>query len=838
MFFIIFTTNSTLLAKKKSIEYKRFLKFQRLEIPLGKKSSVIVIPKNKINAVDLRITKPPKNISTILKNTIKKGIVVKKYLKMQFSKGIIVRIFIVPGQISTFFNKDSETGVFTIDLGIRKNYKIEMGGNSVDVRLSAMSINNYVEKEKVAASLLFQIYNFYNVTNTKLPFISRNMNIEASYPFFKGKSNDVKMINEAVTAFNNKKLKKSEELITKLKKEYKKSPVFSIIPFLKADIQKVRLEKEKEVLPVKYLVLYVKYRNAAAIYPKSPLTPRAYFMMGNIYYKLGMYPEGARDYQVVVERYKNSEYYNLSLLRYAEYLVKTKKYSKAITLLKKMGKPNNKYELAVQKGLFGICYVFENKNKEGFEILKDLIKGMQLQNLNVAFLMTAGELMLLNSKFDDAKKFYEEIVKRKVKSQFHSIAAFRLGDAWLAQGNLKTALKYYERAMNRYAFDEGGRLARLQAEEIGYYSMQSKPPFSTYYKALNQAKTNFEYSTIIMKLALKFLRLKQYENSINLMSLLIEKFPVSMTNPKAKEIARKVIEKDIIQLYRKNKFAVIVNSFEMIPEYMTSVKNLPQVLIYLGKSFNRIAMYKVSAEVFNNLLRINDNESPYIRSAGVLNLIDNYIQDENGEKAKMAIDYYKDIMMADKNSYPVFVRLQGDYYKEIEKNDKKALKFYKKALALEPYAINKLIISSKIAESFFVTGNYKKSLEYGEPLFKQFEHFPESYYFLKQSAVYYLMSLVLLNKFNTFKTKYSKMANYIPDDIKELFDIMLVFDNLKNKKYKTAEQILKSKKFKSLKNIKTVALKLLKTDKSLQKKESKLQKSIQEMNKRIDVFKN
>ncbi len=798
--------------------YKTFDAFQRVSMPLSQKSTVSLTDSKKAKYIDIEIKNAPPKIEELISAGIKKGEVIENIAARRAGDIVMVRIFVRSENFSYFYGLDPKSGQFVLDIGQKREAPVS--DEKHDINLSKIYIDMFMIEDKVKVSLLAHTYNFYFIAGNKLPFISPPMDLNAEYPFLQGTDKDIRIYNSAAEAFNKKEFEKAEKILNSLYSDFKKTPVFSISDFMKYDIERSKLKKEKDVPNYKWMELYHLYRIGAATYPKSYMAAWGYVMMGEIAYRLKMFPEGARDFKVVVDRYGTSEYRNIATIRSAEYLLYQKRFAEALKLLATIGEPNNDYEKATIGTLLGLAYIFNGNEEAGVKLFEDVIN-KPIGTLHDAVLMTSAEILLINRKTDAARKFYEAILKNYPSSKFVSVANFRMGDTYLIEGNIKKALEQYQKTLNSFRDYEGGRLSRLQISEIEFFTRKEEPDLEMYLRSLKSAETDFELSVLFFKLAMKFYRMGEIENSVNMLAILIEKWPMSLASTIAKNVSYSILSHAVKDLYAKEKFASVVNIFQMIPDFMTKAPDIADIMILLGKSFSRLTLYDSAAKVFNEVLRTQQGEEAFLKSVAILNLLDNYIQDGDRLRARMTIEYYNDFMAFMKELYPVFLRLKGDFFMKIEKNPDKAVELYKESLKIEPYDINKLILASRISEIYYAKNDYEEAANYAYPVFDQFKEFYKTYDFFEYTTAQYLMSLVLNKKNEKFFSDYRVVAPYLTPEIKEGFDLLSAFMLIEENKLTKAGEILKGK-FTTLKPLAETAKSLITNRQNTIKKEEEL----------------
>ncbi len=791
------------------------------------------VPKGRY--VDITVTNPPKNFTAQVRENVIPGTVVERYALRRIRGGYLLRVFVKPTEILTFHGMDRKTGSFIFDVGKKRIFKIKSDAERAEIRLDRFHIPMFMIEDKVQASLIAHTNNFYFLDAKGVPFMTPAITYNAEFPFLEGGDKDIRLYNSAAKALNGRDLRTAEKFLDVLYEEYERTPVFAISDFLRNDILRRDFIAKEDVDPSRWLDLYIKYRTAVATYPTSYMSPWGYLMMGEIMYRLGMLPEGSRDFKTVIDRYPDSEHRNMAIVRYAEYLFMAGRYEEARKNLAKMIRPFTQHEQVSRLMLLGLVNVFDGKEQTAIRYFR-LATREPLDTLTETHLMTAGEMMLINRVYEAARVFYRALIRHHPKSELVSAASFRIGDTHLAAGDIKDALTSYQETLNYYRNREGGRLAKLQIEEIKRFSEGEEPKMKLYYRALKSAKTDFENSVILFKMAMKFYRDGQIENSVNLLAVVIERWPLSVTSSIAKRVSREILSRAAKDLYNREKYAAIINLFNMIPEFMVEMPDIVDISILFGKSLNRMTLYESATKVFNQVIRMNEEEDPFIQSIAVLNLLDNYIQMGNFERANMTIDYYNDFMREVPAVYPVFLRLQGDYHAKKDKDKTRALEFYMNALEREPYKLNKLIISSRISTLFYGSGDYRGSEEYGKPVFQSFKKETNGYDFMRNGSVNYLVSLFMNGKRKEFLSRYDQTRKLFDAEIREGLDMLSVFSHLSVGSVKKAEEILASGKFENFEPLKKAAQTLINNQNEISAREKEVVRVLRDYVKKLSWY--
>jgi len=834
--FIILISFTLLVGEESEnlFQYRQFETFQRIHLTLSKDSVVDITENKEGKFIEVTIEKFPGSPSSALQTAIKKGEVVEKFSWTKKGGKVVVKIFVKPEKFMNFHGFNRVTGELVLDVGKEKNYTIVTDKNRTDIKLSKLYIDSFSEEKDIKSSLIIHTFNYYFSRELSLPLLRPSIERSTIYPFLDGADRDIELYNRALRAYMDKAFTVAEKNLGILANEYLKTPVFAVADFLEIDMKRDKMIESGKFESHNLLDLYYQYRIAVAIYPNSYMTPWGYFMMGELLYKLEMLPEGANAFRQVIERYPDSNLYNLAILKHSEYLMQAKKYKDVIELLSKMDMSENSEEITGKNALMGICYILIGEEKSGFAFIEKIKKGEALMNFDDNLLMTAGELMLVNKKYETARKFYTEILENHKESPYVSAASFRIGDTYLATGSSKAAVTKYQETLNNFRSKEGGRLSRLQIYEVENHRSEEEFPFEIYFDAMKRAKTNFEYSVILFKMSMKYYRSGNIANAVQTLALLIEKFPRSLSSRVATNISYDIFRNSIRELYRKDNFVSIVNFFQMIPEFMIDMPDIINMFVILGKSFNRISLYDSSAKVFNEILRTDEGDEPVLKSISVLNLFDNYILAENRLKAEMTMDYYSDFMQNVDTVYPVFLRLQGDYYDKLGEDSVKALEYYKKALDAEPYPVNKLIISLRIAEIYFREKNTEKAIIYSRPVYNQFKVHSGMFDFLERGAFIYTMSYLMRDDRENFRKSYDAVHKNMHDETKESFELYSALILVSDGKMKEADKKLESAKFKTLAKMAEGVRKKIKESLGFESEAKRVEESLSDYVKQVE----
>lgn len=813
--------------------------FQRIQLNLRPQSEVTVKSSSIDRYIELSIRYLPENIEETVKNGIKPGMIVEKYESQSKNGFFLIKIFVKAEELDTFYGIDKATGIFVLDMGEKNKITAKSKMENIDdkpLKIQADLIN----KDIVKASLLFQSHNFYFTGQADKAFINLPVNYNTEYPAVKGDHPDAVLYNYAAGAMNTGEYDTAEQHISTLYKTYLRAPAFAMSDFLKADLERHRLlERENGKQKPKrreWVALYNRFRAAVSANPDSYLAPWGYLNMGEINYRLGMIPEGSRDFYVVIERYPQSEYRNMATLRYAEFLLSKREYENCVNILTEIKHENNEYEIFSKNTMIGLATKMLGRGKESLEFFGKIKEDADLTTLSDSLLMNAGESLIISGNYAHARDFYIVIEKRNKKNNYTGMAKLRIADTHLAEGNIQKALDEYGETQNDYPNKEAGRLAQFQIKEIESYMRGKELDLQEYFEAIRKAKTNFEYSVFLFKLAIKMYRSNELANSVETLATLIEKFPDSIAGDMARETSYTIFKTGVEKLYSQEKYEDIVNVWQMIPEFMIKHPDIRYLLMLLGKSFNSLYLYDSATKVFDEILKLKGNDAFY-KYVAVLNLIDNYINLKEGVKAGMAINYYNVFMKDSSDFYPVFLRLEGEYYEKLKSDTAAAIIDYKKAIELEPYDSNKLILSSKIASIYYDKNDFKNALKYSSPVFAQFKKFPQSYFFLEYGSVVYLMSLIMENRMDEFQVEYAKTIQSFDPDIREKFDIVSMFDFIEKNSLDKAGKMIGNKKFNKMQPFMEDAKNLLSKKETLKKKESDFMDTFKEYLSKIKWYK-
>ncbi|MFO7734960.1 MAG: hypothetical protein R6W70_01960, partial [bacterium] len=353
-----------------------------------------------------------------------------------------------------------------------------------------------------------------------------------------------------------------------------------------------------------------------------------------------------------------------------------------------------------------------------------------------------------------------------------SLASLRKSDINFLKNSAQEALMLYRKTAEKYSGTPGGRLAELQVKELRYLVMDEETDKKIYYNALKNSRDEFENAVVLYKLAIHHKNSEDYVSALSLAGILLERYCNGVVFSESVKFFNNLLYDGFEKLYKNGNFEDIVNIANMVPECISKHPRKSRMFMIAGKSFSRMGMFSAASIMYNNILESDISRDDFYRSVAVLNLFDIYIKEEMKERARLTLEYYKDSVRKSKDVYPLFLRLSGDYYHKLEKNSEKALGLYKKALAREPYSINRYIISLKIGKIYFDNEKYSEVLRYTAPLYDQFETMPTNFSFLAQGVEYYLLSLLLTDRFGEFADRYEKVRHKMPALSESFFNLI------------------------------------------------------------------
>lgn len=494
--------------------------------------------------------------------------------------------------------------------------------------------------------------------------------------------------------------------------------------------------------------------------------------MGELEFMLNMYGEAIRDFSVILKQFPDSEISEIAKLRMAEfYLMKNNLPAVFNHLAKK--------EKEEEKGLDAeilrlITNQISEKRGEIVEVPSYILNKSDRELIEVSrLLFPLGEILLAGGKLNEAERIFNILEKSsRTEDEIKSLVSLRKGDISFLKDSAQEALMLYRKTAEDYSDTPGGRLAELQVKELKYLVMGEENDKKIYYDALKNGRNEFEIATVLYKLAMYHKTNDNYLSALSLAAILLEKYCNAVVFPESVNFFNKLLYNGFEKLYKNGSFEDIVNIANMIPECISRHPRKSRMFMIAGKSFSRMGMFSAASVMYNNILDSDISRNDFYLSVAVLNLFDIYIKEGMTERARLTMEYYKDSAGKSKDVYPLFLRLSGDYYYQLEENNKKALNFYKKALSMDPYSINRYIISLKIGKIYFNNEKYSDVLRYTAPLYRQFEIMPTNYSFLGKGVEYYLLSLLLTDRFREFTRRYEKVRHKMPALSESFFNLI------------------------------------------------------------------
>lgn len=843
--FVLFTTASfPLFAINKStsmqINTKKRHSFQRIVLSLKKKTK-IYINENKDNGyIDLEIENIPGTFLSEIKKKIVKGNIVSSYKLLKKNKRYAVRIFIIPKDFVSFYAIDKINGTLILDIGSNKVDRKTEDEPENKAALARFYIDTFLSEDNVLGSLLAHTHNFYFVKKPLFPLLKKMYDQRIEYPEINGSDSDIVFYNEAVKAYTNKDIVLTEEALDKLYTSYERTPVFRLSDFLKADLYREKLLQKDSTENWEWVELLDRIRKVVSIHPDSALAPWGYLLMGEINYKLKMYPEGARDFKKVIETYPYSNHANHAALKYAEYLYSRGKTKEVPKLLLNPAKSSDKNERNTAFTMLALVYKNNSRNGNILDALCTIPDISEIKMASDGLIFTTAEVLLTNEKTSCAREYYQTFMKNFPDSRFKDIVSFRLADTYISEKDTTKAVELYQETINKYRHSEGSRLSLVQITEIESFLKNKDPDVDIYEKAFFNAKTDFEYSILAFKLAMKYYRMEKRVQAITILASLIEKFPESVSGQIAHTVTMTLFKKAVKDLYASENYPAIINFFHMIPEFLAKMENSTETYAILGKALSKEGYFKESEKIFEKILKESPEDNDMFRSIALLNILDSYINTGKKRKAEMSLKYYENYIKKIKTIYPVFLRLKGNYYRELEKNNKLAAKYYLQSKKIEPYNINRLIIDLKLSEIAYEDGKYSLAEKESKNLYTYFKAYPKSFKFLERGAVIHLLTKVFQNKMDAYANQLDDISENISPNIRDDLNLLRITYFLEKKDEEKAEKLLerlsnKDSKMakqlqKSVKTRKDMKIKMKETE----DKYKKYMKKLSDYEKKID----
>ncbi len=772
------------------INAKRGESFQRIVLALDKNTKIYLNENKDDGYIDLEIENIPGSFLSEIKEKIVKGSIVSGYKLLKKDKRYAVRIFVIPKDFISFYAIDKTNGTLILDIGAKKTKKRGKKEPEDQEALARFYIDTFLSSDNVLGSLLAHTHNFYFVKKPLFPLLRDMYDERIEYPVINGSDSDILYYNEAVKAYTNKDIVLTREALDKLYTSYERSPVFRLADFLKVDLYREELLQKDSTENWEWFELLDRLRKVVSIYPDSPLAPWGYVMMGEVGYKLKMYPEGARSFKKVADQYHYSDQANHAALKYAEYLYSRGETKDIPRLLFNPAKSSDKNERNTALTILSLVYKNSPRNGNILDALCTIPDISEIKMASDGLIFTTAEVLLTNEKTSCAREYYQTFMRNFPDSKYKDIVSFRLADTYMSEKNTTEAIKKYQETVNKYRNSEGSRLALLQITEVDSFLKNKDPEADIYEKAFFNAKTDFEYSILAFKLAMKYYRMGKRVQAITILASLIEKFPESVSGQIAKTVTMTLFKKAVQDLYVTENYPAIINFFHMIPDFLAKMEDSTETYAILGKALSKEGYFKESEKVFEKILKESPEDNDMFRSIALLNILDSYINTNKKRKAEMSLKYYEDYIKKIKTIYPIFLRLKGNYYKELEQNNKLARKYYIQSKKLEPYNINRLIIDLKLSEIAYEEGNYTLAEKESKNLYDYFQAYPKSFNFLERGAVIHLLSKVFQNKMDDYAKKLDEVSENISPNIRDDLNMLRITHLLEKKEDDNAEKIL------------------------------------------------
>lgn len=185
-------------------------------------------------------------------------------------------------------------------------------------------------------------------------------------------------------------------------------------------------------------------RNLTSSYPQSPYVANAYFETGRSLEREGKYNEARREYQVILDKYKESTFYPKALLQMGLIHYNLEDYANSLRFYKQLAENFGGTQEA-QAALMGIknCYIEMNNVDAYFAYANNLGSGTMVTTSEKDSLTYQAAERLFMANDPDAVNQLKKYLQQFPNGSFVLNARFYLGEALYNQGKYSESLEHY-----------------------------------------------------------------------------------------------------------------------------------------------------------------------------------------------------------------------------------------------------------------------------------------------------------------------------------------------------------------------------------------------------------
>jgi TolA-binding protein len=334
-------------------------------------------------------------------------------------------------------------------------------------------------------------------------------------------------------------------------------------------------------LPAHFMTVSNAYQKALSSNPKSRWIPTILANLGELDLKAGNLPEAQGYFNLLKQRYPQSEDIPLINYYWGEYYFTKGDYRRASeeyqTLINQFPESDHVKEAA--SGLIK-SFVKMNYFKEAAKIIDYVEKRWPRYYLDdPIFLLLSAETAYRLGDYPRAKKLYLQFYNILPKAENMDLVLARLGDVYLRQGEKVLAKQFYDRVIDNFPKSDGAQIAKMRLAEQGVFDDPSiqgmndvfgRPKMGTAGDVYRDIISNFPDSSMapLAQLKLALWQLFQGQNLDGLKSAkdYLAKYKDGVLRGRAQEIAAEAFNLAVAAAIAKKDYAGVIALWQANPE--------------------------------------------------------------------------------------------------------------------------------------------------------------------------------------------------------------------------------------------------------------------------------
>ena len=463
------------------------------------------------------------------------------------------------------------------------------------------------------------------------------------------------------------------------------------------------------------------YQRALSRHPTSPRAPWARLRIGEVYKRLGFYYEALASLGILLDHYSPGPYHLEGRKKKAYCLLKVGRYQDAQreyqTFLSTSLSESDWVEVSLGLAETALYLGEYQKSLEAYQAVSK--KAPQEIQSNPSILYLYGEALFKSRMFQEAREVLKGLIVRFPQEDFSPLAATRIGDCFLEEGDIGGALEGYGKVLLRYPDSDSAITAQVRLADIGMRHPGRKVndkegryeayvnPLAAYNEVASRYPLHPLAEVALYRRGAGLKEAKKYEEAAASFKEALNRYPHGFLKIDALGALGETLEGLIRQYYDQGKYDPLIRVYrnDVLPYLGVVVSQ--DTLWRVAEGYEKLELWEKAGDIYGRLAVLC--REPEQKALAILRLSNTYLARGDYPAALERLQQFP-LRFPKSRYFPRAQRVQGEVlfrqgkFMEAEES-------YHQALAAETDSVQSAEIQYLLGNCYGEMGNFRQAVE-------------------------------------------------------------------------------------------------------------------------------